>query len=104
MSSAIKVKRLRGATIFKIVVFYSAIGCAVISTIFGLFALFGVETVQWNGEYVTGVKGLLVSPFVGFFAGGFLGLFVSIFVYIGSRIAALLGGMEIEFIPFSETE
>ncbi|MBT8440654.1 MAG: hypothetical protein KJO91_13050 [Gammaproteobacteria bacterium] len=104
MTESLKVKRIRGASIFKIIVFGSALGCAVISTFFGIFALFGAEVVQWNEQYVTGIKGFLVSPFVGLFAGGFFGLFTSLFVYIGLRVYSMFRGMIIEYLPSDRIE
>jgi len=104
MSESLKIKRLRGASIFKIIVFGSALGCAVISTIFGIFALFGAEVVQWNEQYVTGIKGFLASPFLGLFAGGFLGLFASFFVYIGLRAYSMFRNIVIEYIPSDQAE
>ena len=104
MTKVLKLKRLRGSSIFKIIVLESAIGFAAISTFIGLFSLFGKEVIQWNGEYITGVMGFLISPFVGLFAGGFMGLFISIFVYLGSRIHSFLGGMIVEYVPYDESE
>lgn len=33
----------------------------------GVFALAGFNTVKWNNQALLGVKGLLISPFVGLF-------------------------------------
>ena len=99
MTESIKTKRVRGTSILKLIVIGCAFGCATITTIFGILSLFGANVVQFNGQYITGVKGFLASPFIGLFAGVFLGLFTSFFVYIGSRIYSLFRNIEIEYIP-----
>lgn len=99
MTKEITVKRIRGGSIIKTILIGSVIGCAIITTIFGLFSLFDAEVVKWNGEYVTGIKGLVAAPFIGMFIGGIFGLFTSFFVYIGLRIYALFNDISIEYIP-----
>ncbi len=104
MTESLKVKRLRGASIFKIIVVGSAVGCAVISTVFGVFALFGAEVVQWNEQYVTGIEGFLASPFIGLFAGAFFGLFTFLFVYVGLRVYSMFGDIVIEYLQSDQTD
>jgi hypothetical protein len=57
--------------------------CVVFSTGCGVLALFGAETVQINGEPVTGILGLLVSPLVGLFIGYAFSLITWFTVIVG---------------------
>lgn len=99
-TETLHVGRLRGASIVKLIVLGSVIGCTLIVTIFGIAALFGAEVVKWNGRYVTGISGLLASPFIGAFLGTVFGLFSSVFTYVGLRFYSLFRGMSLEYVPF----
>jgi len=99
----ITVKRIRGGSIIKVILIGSVIGCAIVTTVFGFFALFGAEVVKWNDQYITGIKGFIASPFIGLFIGGVFGLFTSFFVYIGLRIYALFNDISIEYIPSNQS-
>jgi len=95
----LEVARVRGASIVKLIVLGSVIGCSLITTIFGVAALFGAEVVQWNEQYVTGIKGLIASPFIGAFIGVLFGLFSSVFTYVGLRVYSLFQGVSLEYVP-----
>lgn len=99
-TQVLTVARLRGASIVKLIVLGSTIGCMLISSLFGMAALFGVEAVQWNGQYITGIKGLIASPFIGAFAGILFGLFSAAFTWIGLRIYAIFRGITVEYVAF----
>ena len=53
------------------------------STLMGVLALFGFNTVRWNGQPLTGVWGLLLSPFIGLFIAGVFTLFVGTLIALG---------------------
>ena len=95
----LEVSRLRGGTIIKLIVIGSIIGCTLFATLAGAIGLFGVELLQWNGQYLTGVKGLVASPFVGAFIGMIFGGIVSATTYIGLRFFALFSSLSIEYLP-----
>lgn len=97
----LQVARLRGASIVKLIVLGSVIGCTLISSTFGIAALFGAEVVQWNEQYVTGIKGLIASPFIGSFIGVLFGLFSAAFTYVGLRFYSLFRGVSLEYVPFN---
>jgi hypothetical protein len=98
-TETLEVARLRGASIFKLIVLGSAIGCALITLVFGFAALFGIGAVQLNAQYVTGIRGLLVSPFIGAFVGLIFGLFSAVFTYVGLRFYSLFRGLSLEYVP-----
>lgn len=47
----------------------------VFSVINGVFALFGANTIRWNGQAITGIAGLIASPFIGAFIAGMFCVF-----------------------------
>ncbi|MBI3712152.1 MAG: hypothetical protein HY253_04200 [Burkholderiales bacterium] len=98
-TETVEVARVRGATIVKIVTLGSVIGWALMSSLFGVAALFGVEVIKWNGAYLTGLAGLLASPFVGAFVGLVFGLLTSLFAYAGLRFYSLFRTLTVEYIP-----
>lgn len=98
-TETLDVSRLRGATIAKLIILGSVIGCTLITTVFGIAGLFGAETVQWNGQYLTGLKGMLASPFVGAFIGIIFGMFTASLAYIGLRVFSLFSDVSIEYVP-----
>ena len=53
------------------------------STLMGVLALFGFNTVRWNGQPLTGALGLLLSPFIGLFIAGVFTLFVGTLIALG---------------------
>ncbi len=97
-TESLEIARLRGASIFKIVLLGSIIGWTVFTSLFGVAALFGAEAVKWNEEYVTGAKGFLASPFIGAFIGICFGLVSAIAIYIGLRIYSMFQGLTLEYI------
>src|SRR5262249_20608493 len=74
-------------TLFKII----ALGCAIFfmgfSLLMGVLAFFGAHTVHWNRESVTGLAGLMLSPFLGamlalgFTLFGWIAFAVSFWIY-----------------------
>lgn len=98
-TETLEVARLRGASIVKLIMIGSVIGGTIITSAFGIAALFGVEVVRWNGEGVTGLKGLLSSPFIGAFIGVIFGLFSATFTYVGLRFYSIFRGISLEYVP-----
>lgn len=98
-TETLEVARVRGASIVKLIVLGSVIGCTLITSVLGFAALFGAEVLQWNKQYVTGIKGLLASPFIGAFVGVLFGLFSATFTYVGLRFYSLFRGVSLEYVP-----
>lgn len=72
MFREVSVRRLSAGTVFKLVAI--GLACSVIpfSLLMGFLSLFGASTVTWNRQTVTGVYGLIVSPFIGLVLVAFL--------------------------------
>jgi hypothetical protein len=74
-----------------------------ITSVFGVFALFGAEVIQWNGSSVTGIPGLISAPFIGICMGIVIGGVSALFTAVGLRIYALFHDISIEYIPCGES-
>lgn len=76
MFTRISVTRLYVGSVYKLV--FIGLLCSVfpLCLVFGAFAAFGFNTVQWNGQAVHGVSGLLLSPVLGAMIVGFFTIFM----------------------------
>jgi len=74
----ITAKKITKGSVFKINFIGLATGFFIIFLIFGVLAIFGAETVKWEDQPITGVKGfitaMLMWPFFSFFFAGFVWL------------------------------
>jgi len=67
----VSIRRFRTGSVFRIAaagIFFSIVPFFLLM---GVFALFGMSSVKWNGAPVYGLNGLLVSPLMGLFAAAF---------------------------------
>lgn len=67
MFREITVQRLSAGTLFKLAAIGLATTIVPFSTLMGVAALFGASTVTWNQQAITGLAGLMASPFIGLF-------------------------------------
>ena len=72
MYKKIEVSRLSAGSVYKMLAIGTLCSIVPFSTLMGLFALFGSDTLSWNDQPVTGISGLLAGPFIGAFIGGCL--------------------------------
>jgi hypothetical protein len=65
------VRRIHTRTVFRLLA--AGIFCSIVpfTVLMGVLAAFGMKTVSWNNEPVTGITGLLASPFIGLFIAAF---------------------------------
>jgi hypothetical protein len=104
-TKTLDVDRIRGASVIKLILLGSTTSWILVTSVCGVAALFGAEVIQWNGQYVTGMKGLIASPFIGAFVGILFGLFSAAFTYLGLRFYSLFRGISVEYVPAnSKTE
>jgi ABC-type polysaccharide/polyol phosphate export permease len=98
MKKSITVKRFTVGSSFKIVLIGVSISMIAFAILMGVFALFGAQTVHWGQQPITGVAGLLASPFIGVF----LAVIFSFFGWLGFMFSFWLfsrfGSMTIEYI------
>ncbi|WP_050477908.1 hypothetical protein [Herbaspirillum rhizosphaerae] len=97
MFETMEIKRFSFGTVYKILAIASGFSMVPISVLMGLFAFFGAETIVWNGQHLTGLMGLIASPFVGIMLAliftGFLGTLFACGLWLYSKFRPL----EIEF-------
>ena len=65
---------------------------------FGVMAFFGAKTVQFNGAYVTGVGGLLLSLIYGPFFTAIIGLIGWAAAYLGIRAIGHFRPFKIDYV------
>lgn len=104
MTQTIQIKRLRGASIFKLCILGNCIGFMLLSMVLSIPAFFGSDVLKWNETYLTGVLALIAGPFLGAFIGGLCGLFSGVFMYVGLRVYALFRVIEIEYLPGDDVQ
>ena len=64
---SLKIKKLSAGTIYKLICVGSIVGFFPLCLLLGVMGVFGMETVTWNEQPVTGIKALFVSPLIGVF-------------------------------------
>ena len=69
---------------------------------FGVMAFFGANTVQFNGAYITGVGGLLLSLIYGPFFTAIIGLMGWTAAYIGIRVIGYFRPFKIEYVGLDD--
>lgn len=98
------VKRIRTASVYKIV----ALGCAAASLplalAFAVLGATGLMTLSWNGQPVNGARALVVGPLIAFlfaaFAAGLVGSLVAFGLWLYSKFKPL----ELEIEPAAVAE
>jgi len=97
MFEILEIKRLSFGTVYKILAIASGFSLVPLSILMGLFAFFGAETIVWNGQHLTGMRGLVASPLVGVALSliftGFLGTLFACGLWLYSKFRPL----EIEY-------
>jgi hypothetical protein len=98
MQKSITIKRFTAGTLFKIV----GIGCSIsligFAVLMGVFALFGAHTVNWNRQPITGISGLVASPFIGFFLAALFTIFGWIGFALSFWLFSLFGSLRVDYI------
>jgi hypothetical protein len=80
---AISVARVAKRTVWRLLVSALFPFMITIAVINGVFALFGAHTIHLGGQPVTGIGGLIASPFIGAFIAGMFCVFGWFAITIG---------------------
>jgi len=67
MFTTMSVQRLSTGTVYKLWFIGLSVSLVPLCILFGVLALFGFNTVTWNGQHLHGVSGFIVSLFIGVF-------------------------------------
>lgn len=98
MKTTIILKRFTAGSLFKIIGLGYAISLVLFSVVMGGLALFGANTVNWNGHHLTGVSGLVAAPFIGAFLAVVFTLFTWVAFAFSYWLVARFGSVKLEYI------
>lgn len=90
-------KKISKKSLFKILFIGFTTGLTIFSILCGVAAVFGAETIQWNGIYRTGVEGLLYSIFMGPVLGIVFSCVIWLFLVPGLWIYSFFQPLKVSF-------
>jgi hypothetical protein len=89
----LQVARLSTATIYRLFFLGSLFGCIPIFFLFGILGYFGLGTLAWNNQPLTGWTAVIAGPFIGAFFALFgtatFGSAVALGLWLKSRLGPL---------------
>ena len=89
----LQVARLSTATIYRVFFLGSLFGCIPIFFILGVLGYFGMSTLTWNHQPLTGMTAVIAGPFIGAFFALFgtatFGSAVALGLWLRSRFGPL---------------
>ena len=95
---SLDVQRVKGGTLVMLSVWGNLIGCTIMFAVFGALGFFGLHTLTFNHEYITGWPALLGGPFMGLMFGLIWGLFNALTMYLGLRLLSLFKPLHVELV------
>ena len=104
MSRKIKVKRLRGGTLLRLLLIGNFIFFIPLSIIIGILGFFGLVSVNIDDKPVTGLTGIISSLFAGLWTALFLSIFIWGTSFLGLWFYSKFRSIELGYIPVSEEE
>jgi hypothetical protein len=99
MTNSVRIHRLAGVTIYKVLFLGTAFSLGVFGVLMGIFAAFGASTVSWNGAHVYGLWGLGAGILLGVLCVLFVTLFIGTACIFGTWLYSKFGTMEITYVP-----
>ncbi len=97
----LEVRKLSKATVFKIYFIGIGISAMTVTVLSGIAAIFGAETVNWNGEQVTGFSALIYGPLIGAMFTIFASLFCWVLSLFGLWVYSFFRPLSLEFIELN---
>ena len=91
------VRQLSTSSIYKLVALGSLCAVVPLVTAIGLLSTLGFGAVQWNGQALTGLKGLLMSPFIGLFMALLLTALVGSLLAFGLWLWSLVQPLQLTY-------
>ncbi|HZF30595.1 MAG TPA: hypothetical protein VE907_15880 [Gammaproteobacteria bacterium] len=89
----LSVARITTGTVYRLTFVGLLFGCVPLFAVLGVLGYFGITTLQWNDQPLTGMRSLVAGPFIGaFFAavfGAFAGTVGAFGLWLYSRFAPL---------------
>ena len=93
----VEVKKVSAGTVYKLFVIGLTAGFLPIFLIFGVMGTFGMEALTWNGQPVTGIKALLISPLMALFMSLIFTAILGSICALGLWIFSFIKPIKIEF-------
>jgi len=91
------VKKISAGTIYKLCAIGFSSGFAIIFLIFSILAAFGMETLEWGDQHITGVKALLFGPLMGLLMALIFTAIVGSIIAFGLWVYSFFKGINIEY-------
>ena len=106
VQNKIRIKHLKGISLFKLISIGNIIFFIPFSIVTGIFNYFGIgkATITWKGQPLTGIAGLVASPFLGLFLAVIISAFLWVAIFVGLLIYTKFRPLELEFVPFSQAD
>lgn len=104
MRREIQLKRMTFDTVLRLVtfgIFFSVIPFSIFS---GILGLFGFSTLTWNDQPLTGLSGLIASPFIGLFMSMIFTVFSAPFISFGLWLFSKIAPLSIRYIAMESKE
>ncbi|WP_456432095.1 hypothetical protein [Nitratifractor sp.] len=99
METMIRIKRLKAGTLFKLLFTRNVMFFVPISSILGILSFFGLATISWNEQVLTGWKAVVASPLIGLFIAILFSIVMWIALGFGLWLFSLFASMDLEYIP-----
>ena len=91
------VRQLSTSTLYKLVALGSVCALVPLFALIGLMSTLGIGAVQWNGQALTGLKGLLMAPFIGLLMALLVTALVGSLLAFGLWLWSLLRPLQLTF-------
>jgi len=89
----LSVARITAGTVYRLTFVGLLFGCVPLFAVLGVLGYFGITTLQWNDQPLTGIRSLIAGPFIGaLFAavfGAFTGTVCALGLWLYSRLAPM---------------
>jgi|SRR5580704_7644370 hypothetical protein len=95
------IRRLSTGSVFRVVAAGAFFSLIPLALLFGVLALFGLDTVRWNNQAMHGISGLLVSPLIGLMLAAFFTAFGGVALAFGLWIYSRVRPLRLRFIEDS---
>jgi len=102
MADSITIRRLTIATVLRLTLLGAVYSLVPLFILMGALTFFGYSPpfeFVWNGEPLTGLPALLVSPFMGLFFAALSGLSMGVCVFAGLWMYSLFRTVDISYLP-----
>lgn len=91
------IKRLSLGSIFKLTLIGLVVGLLPLMIVFGIMGVFGMETVKWEDEPVTGPAALIAAPLIGLLIAVIFTILLSPVMWLGQWLYAKYKSVTIRY-------